>query len=297
MDDERQRPRGATGSICAVTENKIREDPKQLDLWSAAQPTNNECEADKTLPTRAPGQGAEPKFLLIEPIVTVPQAASSCDHEIRAPRRDELMVSAPPAGTQWFHPALVTGALAVALGLGWIGGSSSSRFFAPAPASTPVQQANSSGCTRESGEETVCATAKSDREVMAGAPNTGKIAGPAATGVNRGHESSRGAQQASAAANRYALTTNTTAPASAAIQDRAKILPRPTAMPETRPTTIEGWTIREVVGGTVVLEGPGGVWRATQGDTVPGLGRIDSMVRWGSRWIVATTKGLISTQN
>jgi hypothetical protein len=107
MDDERQRPRGATGSICAVTENKIREDPKQLDLWSAAQPTNNECEADKTLPTRAPGQGAEPKFLLIEPIVTVPQAASSCDHEIRAPRRDKLVVSAPSAGAQWLHPALV----------------------------------------------------------------------------------------------------------------------------------------------------------------------------------------------
>ena len=189
----------------------------------------------------------------------------------------------------------------MALGLGWIGGSSSSGFFAPAPASTPVQQANSSSCTRESGKETVCTTTNSDREVMASAPNTGKIASHRATEVNRGHESSRGTQQASAATNaatnRDALTTNTTAPTSAAIQDRAKILPRPTAMPETSPTTIEGWTLREVVGGTVVLEGPGGVWRATQGDTVPGVGRIDSIVRWGSRWIVATTKGLISTQN
>jgi hypothetical protein len=295
MDDERQRPCGETGSICAVPENKFGEDPKQLVLWSAAQPTNNACEADKTGPTRAPGLGAEPKFLLIEPIVTVPQAASSCDHEIRAPLRDEFMVPAPSEGAQWFHPALVTGALAVALGLGWIGGSSSSRFFAPAPASPPVQQTNSSGCT--SGKETVCVTAKSDWEVTAGAPNAGKFASPRATGDSRGHESSRGTQQASAATNRDALTTNTTAPASAAVQDRAKILPRPAAVPETRPTTIEGWTIREVVGGTVVLEGPGGVWRAKQGDTVPGVGRIDSIARWGSRWIVATTRGLISTQN
>jgi hypothetical protein len=77
MDDERQRPHGATGSTCVVTENKIDEDPKQLDLWPAAQPTNNACEADKTRPTRVPGQGAGPKFLLIEPIVTLPQAASS----------------------------------------------------------------------------------------------------------------------------------------------------------------------------------------------------------------------------
>jgi hypothetical protein len=80
---------------------------------------------------------------------------------------------------------------------------------------------------------------------------------------------------------------------SISMQERAN--PRPAAMPETRPTTIEGWAIREVVGGTVVLQGPSGVWRVTQGDTVPGVGRIDSIVRWGSRWIVATTRGLIST--
>jgi hypothetical protein len=300
MHDEQQRPRGATGSICAVAEDKIGEDPKQLELWSASQSTNNAAigsrqhrgaSIDNTRPTRAPGQGAAPKFVLTEGIVTVPQAASSFDHEIRVPLRDELLVSAPSAGTQWFHPALVTGALAVVLGLGWIGGSSSSLFFAPAPASTSVQQTNSSGCTGQSSKGTVCATTKSDREVTAGAPNTGKIASPEAARVNRRHESSRGTQQASAATNRTDLTTNTTEPASAAI------LPRPTAMPETRPTTIEGWTIRDVVGGTVILEGPGGVWRATQGDTVPGVGRVDSIVRWGSRWIVATTKGLISTQN
>jgi hypothetical protein len=68
-------------------------------------------------------------------------------------------------------------------------------------------------------------------------------------------------------------------------------------VPETRPTTIEGWVVREVVGGTAVLQGPEGVWRAKAGETVPGVGRVDSIVRWGSRWIVATSRGLISTQN
>jgi hypothetical protein len=67
-------------------------------------------------------------------------------------------------------------------------------------------------------------------------------------------------------------------------------------VPETRPTTIEGWTLLEVKGGTAVLEGPDGVWRVTRGDTVPGVGKIDSIVRWGSRWIVATSRGLISTR-
>jgi hypothetical protein len=65
--------------------------------------------------------------------------------------------------------------------------------------------------------------------------------------------------------------------------------------PETRPKTIEGWTLREVVKGTAVIEGPNGVWKVTPGQTVPGVGRVDSIVRWGNRLVVATSRGLIST--
>ena len=54
--------------------------------------------------------------------------------------------------------------------------------------------------------------------------------------------------------------------------------------------------LSEVNGGTAVLEGPNGIWKATRGDTVPGVGKIDSIVRWGNRWIVATSRGLISTR-
>ena len=31
------------------------------------------------------------------------------------------------------------------------------------------------------------------------------------------------------------------------------------------------------------------------GDTVPGVGRVYSIVRWGNRWIVAAANGLIAT--
>jgi hypothetical protein len=73
--------------------------------------------------------------------------------------------------------------------------------------------------------------------------------------------------------------------------------PRPplSPAPETRPTTIEGWTVLDVRGGTAVLQGPDGVRTVTLGDTLPGIGRIDSIVRWGNRWIVATANGLIAT--
>jgi hypothetical protein len=74
-------------------------------------------------------------------------------------------------------------------------------------------------------------------------------------------------------------------------EDRA----RQTPYPETKPTTIAGWALVEVVGGTAVVQGPSGVWRVTRGDTVPGIGKVDSIVRWGNRWIVATSSGLIST--
>ena len=78
---------------------------------------------------------------------------------------------------------------------------------------------------------------------------------------------------------------------SLAPQPQSKLSP----VPETRPTTIPGWMLREVVNDTAVLQGPNGIWRVTRGDTVPGVGRVDSIVRWGNRWIVATSRGLIST--
>ena len=296
MDNGQQRPHGATGSSCAEAEREAM----QLDLWSALQPQYDTFEAaagehprafiSKAQPTRAPVQVPEPKPkpLLIDPL-GAPQAASAIDHGITPPVRDEFLASTPSAAAGWFHPALIGGALVVAVGLGWLGGASPSFFFAPAAA--PVQQADSA-CAREGRKD--CAGAKTDRELTPSAPATVKAAGPAA-GANRPREPSRPTQQANAAATKDVTTTNSIAAGSS--QERAKILPRPAPAPETRPTTIDGWTIREVVGGTAVLEGPGGVWRAAQGDTVPGIGRVESVVRWGNRWIVATSKGLISTQN
>jgi hypothetical protein len=65
--------------------------------------------------------------------------------------------------------------------------------------------------------------------------------------------------------------------------------------PETRPTTIPGWIVADVNEGAAVLAGPDGPLTVRRGDTIPGIGRVDSIVRWGTRWIVATSSGLIST--
>lgn len=96
--------------------------------------------------------------------------------------------------------------------------------------------------------------------------------------------------------------TNSRLPALAAVPTTVNTPPVALAMkqplapaPETRPTTIPGWSVIEVRDGTAVLEGPEGVRMAARGDVIPGLGRVDSIVRWGNRWIVATASGLIAT--
>src|SRR5262245_24206926 len=211
MDDAGERPPGTIGALWAATEITIGEEPKQLELWPTAQPTTNASEVavgreelcaasyDDSGPTRACDQRAKPRLL---PMI-LPPRASSCDHEIRVPRRDAFTLAS--AGAPWLHPALVTGALAVALGVGWIAGASSSRFFAAAPAATPIQQVSAPSCARGPNQEIACA-AKADRQAMAGA--AAKVAGPGTSGFNRGHERSRSPQFASAAADRKSTRLN-----------------------------------------------------------------------------------------
>jgi len=66
---------------------------------------------------------------------------------------------------------------------------------------------------------------------------------------------------------------------------------KPTPTPEVNPKTIEGWTLREVINGTAVLQGPVGMLRVTLGDTVAGLGKVTAIARWGKGWVVATSAG------
>jgi hypothetical protein len=215
------------------------------------------------------GPGAPP---IDQGEATAPETAFAWDGEITIDKRDRVMVAPARNAT-----TIITGALlsALALCIGWIGGLNSD-FFTLEPASLPVKTVNYSAEDRPD-------AAKSER--LASAHTI-------ATAPNSAHETSkRGAQTTDSLLTKQA----TKAPQSTAVE-RTKVSTKPAPVPGTRPTTIEGWTIREVSGGTAVLEGPNGVWKATRGDTVPGVGKIQSIVRWGNRWIVATSRGLISTR-
>jgi hypothetical protein len=208
------------------------------------------------------------------------QAAFARDREIRIDKRDRVVV-APARDVTRHGVTIITGALllALALCLGWIAGLYSDSLFIK-PASLSVEKVTSSADPPD-------ASAESERLTL-----QGSSANTNATATIRAHETSkRGAQTSESLLTKQAIS----APQPPAVE-RTKVSTKPAPVPETRPTTIEGWTLLEVNGGTAVLEGPNGVWRATRGDTVPGVGKIDSIVRWGSRWIVATSRGLISTR-
>jgi hypothetical protein len=57
---------------------------------------------------------------------------------------------------------------------------------------------------------------------------------------------------------------------------------------------LDGWIVRDVHRGVAVLEGRAGAIEVEQGDLIPGLGRVDSIRKQDGRWIVVTSKGVIS---
>jgi hypothetical protein len=197
------------------------------------------------------------------PPVSVDASDHASDH--LEPIREEALRLLRPDRERAVMVCAVAGALLVGIGLGWAGclGWNGSPVVAAAP---------------------IVAKEASVRQAEAK---------PAA----RTESIRKQAPSITASINASKATRADDSPKSVAALLGSPAEPRPLLMPapETRPTTIEGWTVLDVRGGTAVLQGPDGVRTVTLGDTVPGIGRIDSIVRWGSRWIVATANGLIAT--
>jgi hypothetical protein len=170
--------------------------------------------------------------------------------------------------------ALVAGAILATLAIGCILG----YFFDRSP-STPVNRVEDSAASLDLRTPAVAGEPKTVREATAALSRTDEIAALVArTAAQRIDSPPRPAKASPAASGLPAKPSS-----------------RPTPFPETRPTTIEGWMVLDVVGGKATLQGPTGVWTVARGDRVPGVGSVVSIVRWGNRWIVATSGGLIST--
>jgi hypothetical protein len=203
-----------------------------------------------------------------------------------SPQAQEVIVSASSLPT-----VLIAGTLLAALGLSWICGWGS-YLLVGLPASISLKQnLNSSSPVLGSKDERIGTTpAESSRDTKSGVQY-----GPTLTTTTAAQPSHARASQ-DLAQSSARLTDLISSVVQQPSTQPGKTSSRPIAVPETRPTTIEGWTVRDVVDGKAVLEGPNGIWKVARGDTVPGVGTVDSIVRWGNRWIVATSGGLITTQ-
>ena len=217
------------------------------------------------------------------------QPASGYPWDFSSPNRDEVLALLKPDGDRERTIWLVAVALVAGFGLGWAGGfswyGSANRAALNPTAQTETPSRRIAEIKPSGKTEGARKTSTSGMQTLPGA-STVSAAG-ASPSANPQAASPGGA-------NLYTDSSSTVSQAIHAnitLTERGPIAPAP----ETRPTTIEGWTVLDVRGGTAVLEGPDGVRMATRGDTVPGIGRIDSIVRWGNRWIVETASGLIAT--
>jgi hypothetical protein len=199
-------------------------------------------------------------------------------------------------GSSWQRViVMAAGALAV-ICVCWIANQS---LFLQVSASIPIEKNTKSSFPIPSSEnEKIGITPTQNNGDTTSNAQTTRLA--TATPMSRAGDSPQSANRASpTVANPISSVPQqkSTSPklADLASQPQRKIPPRSVPVPETRPITIQGWTILEVVGDGVILQGPNGIWMVTRGDTVPGLGKVNSIVLWGKRWIVVTNKGLIST--
>jgi hypothetical protein len=243
-----------------------------------------------------------------EPAINSASAKVGPPHEIKIVEGDRVLSSPPSGGGYAFYVALIVGLLATTCGVAWfilyesalpfeltsVSGLIGNRDLNPKVISSSVEQSSNPPAARTPDAQ------KSDRiqihdaivrEIARNAP----VEAPQNPNVSAASTKSastaplsRLASIDSTVASRRTASTGATV---REVRPRAKLTPTP----ETRPTTIEGWMLREVVNGTAVIEGPNGVWKVKPGQTVPGIGRVDSIVRWGNRMVVATSKGLIST--
>jgi len=212
------------------------------------------------------------------------------DHlDFAASTRDEVLALLAPSGHSIPTTWLVMVALAGGFGLGWAG-----AWYGPAALSALSPTAQVEAASRRMPDTRASGKAESVRKIASGsqtAPALKQLSTVIASAAPKPLAKASSGAQSAEVSNGASSALDTDVSVTGSLAPAGPLL----SVPETRPTTIVGWAVLDVRGGTAVLEGPDGIRMAARGDMVPGIGRIDSIVRWGNRWIVATASGLIST--
>lgn len=224
----------------------------------------------------------------LEIIETVPWPVTLDRSDFSPSNRDEVLALLGPSGHSKPTIRLVAVALAAGFGLGWAG-----AWYAPATISALNPNARIEPASRRMPDTKSGGKAESARKIASSRtpPGLGQPSTVSASLAPKPLAKASSGGQSPEASNPTSSVFEADTSVTGSLEPPGPLL----SVPETRPTTIRGWAVLEVRGGTAVLEGPDGIRMAARGDVVPGIGRVDSIVRWGNRWIVATARGLIST--
>ncbi len=176
------------------------------------------------------------------------------DADIRINDPERAANAASSSGAQTTHAVLAV--LVGAGAMGWILWAPPSLF--DGRRSIPVERnVDSSAQVPASKKQSALTGPATGRETTLGGSNTGKTAAPAPSAHDHRPGYTRSVAQAPGAIRTSAVSLQSTRPSEPAAPDfghRLKTLQSPMPFPETRPETIEGWTVRDVSGATAVLE-------------------------------------------
>jgi hypothetical protein len=244
-----------------------------------------------------------------EPAASSAWATVGRSPEIKIDEIYKVRNSPASADSRAFYTTLIIGLLAATCGGGWFilhasaprsdlasaSASTENRHPDPNSVSPSLEQSSNAPSDRNAGSPTFVQSSNLSSDPIADTQKGGRLQTHDTIVRDTGGDAIAQMLQSSPAPLSSPISNHSKEQRSGARAEEPRVQTKLTAMPETRPTTIPGWMLREVSNGTAVLEGPNGIWRATAGQNVPGVGRVDSIVRWGNRWIVSTSKGLIST--
>ena len=277
--------------------------PPQIE--SAAEETPRIAAAQPQFEHVAPPVELAPVAPVDADVVTVSfaQAAAEAAAKSGAPDANKTAAIAAYQRTRRFMPLAAT--IAIAAAVGAMAGSLATTGTTRLMASDPTAQS----ARLEEGrilQETIAQVGADLAALRSNIENSAKSAGVQFSRLSERLDRSDRAQAESTGKlakltdsleRRSAATTTTAASSDPVTTGSIPSNPPPQLRaPATRPAgqpIVEGWVLRNVYNGAAVIQGRVGLVEVEPGDTIPGLGRVETIRRQDGRWVVVTNRGLV----
>lgn len=317
--------------------------PAEPPPAEATAETTTEAGGEKATPASTAAASTEaPSGKAAAPVVDVPSITppasvaepppSKASEAMPAAPRAEVAAPAASDRGRWVGYGAQAAVLALAVALGWLGGSLAARSSDPAQTVAPAWAEATASGIRQNQDDVLrlasevkamqasldaIATSLDGRKTESSAKpvldrfdraersakETSVMMARMGEQLDRLEHASRDLAKAGGAERLDRIERQVTAAAAAPKASAPAPAPEPSqtgslsgAKSDPRQTPLEGWTLREVYDGMALVEGRNNrLHEVAPGGTLPGVGRVDAIERRGKVWVVVTEKGVIGT--